>query len=87
MADIVVIAASALLLSALAGLLRVWRGPRLADRLLAAQLLGSTGIAVVLLLGRVLSLPSLTDVALVMALLAALTVAAFSTRARAPSDD
>jgi multicomponent Na+:H+ antiporter subunit F len=68
-----------------AGLVRVVIGPTPADRMMAAQLLGTSGIAVLLLLALALEVPALLDVALIFALLAAVSVAAF-TRRRAGSD-
>lgn len=69
-----------LLLTLLLGLVRIWQGPRPADRILAAQLFGTTGVAVLLVLATVQEMPSLRDVALVLALLAVLATAAFVTR-------
>lgn len=66
------------------GLVRIVRGPTHADRMMAAQLMGTTGIAVLLVLAPVVRLPALADAALVFALLAAVAVAAF-TRRRSPS--
>jgi multicomponent Na+:H+ antiporter subunit F len=79
------LAATALLLLATlgAGLVRVVRGPTPSDRLMAAQLLGTTGIAVLLVLAPVVRVPALVDVALVFALLASVAVAAFTRRRRA----
>lgn len=74
-----------LLLTMSAGLVRVVIGPTPADRMMAAQLLGTSGIAVLLLLGLALDVPALLDVALIFALLAAVSVAAF-TRRRAGED-
>lgn len=62
------------------GLWRVWRGPTRADRMLAPQLFGTTGVGVLLLAAEWLAAPSLRDVALVLALLAVLTTAAFALR-------
>lgn len=75
-------AALALLLLAntVAGLVRVALGPGSADRMLAAQLLGSSGVAVLLLLAQALDQPALRDVALVFTLLAVLAVVAFVER-------
>lgn len=70
-----------LLLNVVAGLVRVARGPTPADRILAAQLFGTTGVAILLLLAQALEQPALRDVALTFALLAAVTVAAFVQRA------
>lgn len=69
-----------LLLSIVLGLVRVVRGPTAADRMLAAQLFGTTGVAVVLLLGRAFAVPAYWDVALVFALLAGVTGIAFVRR-------
>lgn len=69
--------AFALLLSVVLGLWRVWRGPDLVNRLLAIQLLGSGGVAILLVLSLALSDQSLLEVALVLALLAAVVPAAF----------
>ena len=65
-----------LLLNVIAGLGRVLRGPTPADSMLAAQLFGTTGVAILLLLAPTLG-PALHDVALVFALLAAVATVAF----------
>jgi multicomponent Na+:H+ antiporter subunit F len=70
-----------LLLNVLVGLVRVLLGPTPADRMLAAQLFGTTGVAIMLLLAQALRAPALRDVALVLALLSAVAVAAFVRRA------
>lgn len=70
----------------LAGLVRIWWGPTAADRMLAAQLLGTTGTAVLLLLAEGLSEPSLRDVALVSALLAAISTIVFVRRWAVPAN-
>lgn len=67
------------------GLIRVVIGPTPADRMLAAQLLGTSGIGVLLLLSAALRVPALIDVGLIFALLAAVAVVAF-TRRRAGQD-
>ena len=64
----------------IAGLVRVMRGPTPADRMLAAQLFGTTGVAVLLLLSHGLDIAALRDVALVFALLAAVAIVAFVQR-------
>jgi multicomponent Na+:H+ antiporter subunit F len=71
-----------LLLTLVAGLWRIRRGPTAADRMLAAQLFGTTATAILLLLAEVSGEPALRDVALVLALLAAITVTAFTRRVR-----
>lgn len=75
-----------LALNIVAGLVRVLRGPTLADRMLAAQLFGTTGTAILLLLAEALAQPALHDVALVFALLAAVNVVAFVRRVWPPTD-
>ena len=69
-----------LLLTLVAGLWRVLRGPSSADRMLAAQLFGSTAVACVLLLAQIFDDPPLRDVALIFALLAAVAAVAFVLR-------
>jgi multicomponent Na+:H+ antiporter subunit F len=69
-----------LLLNIVAGLLRVWRGPTSPDRMLAAQLFGTTGVTILLLLAEGLSLPPLRDVAIVAALLASIATVVFVRR-------
>lgn len=59
------------------GLVRVARGPGYADRMMAAQLLGTGGIAVLLLVGAAVREVAVVDVALTLALLAAFTSIAF----------
>lgn len=69
-----------LLLNLAAGMWRVMRGPTAADRMLAAQLFGTTAVAVLLLLAEAMSEPALRDIALVFALLAAVAAVAFVQR-------
>jgi len=57
------------------------RGPTPADRMLTALLFGSTGTAILVLLARVMDLAALVDVALLLALLAAIGGIAFAQRA------
>ena len=59
------------------GLIRVLRGPDDADRMMAAQLIGTGGIAALLLLGGVTGVPATVDVALILALLATFASIAF----------
>jgi multicomponent Na+:H+ antiporter subunit F len=61
------------------GLWRVLRGPAAADRMMAAQLLGTGGIAAVLLCGAAAGQSLMIDVALILALLAAFAGLAFAT--------
>ena len=69
-----------LVLSLAGGLVRIVRGPTRLDRLLAAQLLGTTGVAMLLVMGEALDRPGLRDVAVLFALLAAFNVLAFVRR-------
>ncbi len=59
------------------GLVRLLHGPANADRMMAAQLLGTGGIAMLLLMAAAMDVPALVDVALVLALLAAFASVAF----------
>lgn len=63
-----------------AGLIRVARGPTPADRMLAAQLFGTTGVALLLVLAAATGVDGLRDVALVFALLAAVIAVTFVKR-------
>ncbi len=69
--------AGVLLAILLVGLGRVMRGPSVADRMLAAQLFGTAGVAVLMLLAMVQRQEALLNSALVLALLAPLSVIAF----------
>lgn len=78
MADFLTIAALLILLTVAGGLLRVLRGPHPMDRVMAAQLLGTGGIAILLLLDVATGAPALTDAALTLALLAAFATVALA---------
>ena len=71
------VVAVALLISLAVGLIRVARGPTRADQLMAAQLLSTTGIAILVLLADNPEARSLHDVALFLCLLATVTSVAF----------
>lgn len=77
MSDFLIGAAIFVLLMVAAGLLRILRGPGNADRLMAAQLFGTGGIAALLLMGSASGLSGVLDVALTLALLAAFASVAF----------
>ena len=68
--------AAFLLANVLAGLVRMSRGPSLADRIMVAQLFGTTGVAILLMLSVDPGGSSLRGVALVFALLSAIMVIA-----------
>jgi multicomponent Na+:H+ antiporter subunit F len=59
-----------LLLSLFIGLIRAWLGPSTEDRFSAVLLIGTGGVAILMILAIVLQIPALYDVALVLALLA-----------------
>jgi multicomponent Na+:H+ antiporter subunit F len=72
------LAASGLILLAVAlGLARVLRGPSDVERLMALQLLGTGGIAALLVIAYATNVPGVDDVALGLALLAAFAAIAF----------
>lgn len=68
--------ASLLLLTIVIGLGRVVLGPGRVDRLLAIQLFGTSGAALLLVLAQWQAQPALRDVALLLGLLAAVASAA-----------
>jgi multicomponent Na+:H+ antiporter subunit F len=72
------LAASGFVLATVAlGLVRILRGPGDADRMMAAQLLGSGGVGALLLLGAATGEAGAVDVALTLALLSAFASVAF----------
>lgn len=77
MAEFLLAAAGFVLATVAVGLVRILRGPGDADRIMAVQLLGTGGIAALLLLAQAMSVPAAIDVALVLALLAAFVCVAF----------
>ena len=86
MAEFLLAAAGFVLAMVALGLVRMLRGPGDADRMMAAQLLGTGGIAALLLLGAATGEAAVVDVALTLALLAAFASVAFvKLRSRAPA--
>jgi len=80
------LAAAGLVLSMVGlGLIRILWGPGDADRIMAAQLLGTGGIAVLLLMAQATGMSGVVDVALVLALLAAFVSVAFVRAAADPA--
>lgn len=77
MAEFLVAAAGFVLAMTALGLTRILRGPADADRMMAAQLLGTGGIAALLLLATGTKVPAAVDAALTLALLAAFASVAF----------
>jgi multicomponent Na+:H+ antiporter subunit F len=84
MSDILMTCAALLLLAIGGSLIRVLRGPTPADRMMGAQLAGTGGIAVLLLLAASEQRWVILDVALILALLAAFAVVGF---AKAATED
>lgn len=79
MAEFLLGSAGFVLATVVAGLVRVLRGPGEADRIMAVQLLGTGGIAVLLLASEAVEASAAVDVALLLALFAAFVTAAFVT--------
>lgn len=77
MAEFLISAAAFVLATVALGLARVLRGPGDAERMMAAQLLGTGGIAALLLLAFGTDTPAAVDAALTLALLAAFAAVAF----------
>jgi multicomponent Na+:H+ antiporter subunit F len=66
-----------LLLAVGGGLIRVGMGPEPADRMMGAQLIGTGGIAILVLLAARMGNAAILDVAVLLALLAAFASVAF----------
>lgn len=77
MAEFLLAAAAVVLVAVALGLVRVLRGPLAADRMMAVQLFGTGGVAVLLLLGAASGEASVVDVALTLALLSAFASVAY----------
>jgi len=69
------------------GLVRILRGPGDAERMMAAQLLGTGGIAALLLAGAATGASATADVALTVALLATFSAIAFVKKGTPRSPD
>jgi multicomponent Na+:H+ antiporter subunit F len=87
MADFLAAAGVIVLCFVAVGLIRVLRGPATADRMMAAQLLGTGGAAALILFAVARGDAAIVDVAVLLALLAAFASAAFVTTARAGRRD
>ena len=66
-----------LILVLLVGLGRILLGPSPADRMLASQLFGTAGVSILILLAIIQNQSALINIALVLALLAPLTLITF----------
>ena len=86
MTELLLFSATVLMLSLFLGLLRVLLGPGAGDRMLATQLIGTAGVGILLPLSLLLDQPALIDVALLLALLAAVATAAFTGQQEARHD-
>jgi multicomponent Na+:H+ antiporter subunit F len=71
MSELLFAAASLIVLTVAVGLVRIFRGSDDVERLMAVQLLGTGGIAALLLIAYATNVPGVEDVALGLALLAA----------------
>ncbi len=87
MSTFLAVAALILVATLCGGLVRIVLGPTPFDRLMAAQLMGTTGIATLLVLAEVVHVPALVDVAVIFALLAAVTVVAFTGQSHITRND
>ena len=86
MTDFLLATAGAILFTVAVGLVRILGGPGDADRMMAAQLIGTGGIGALLLIAAATGARGVEDVALGLALLAVFASAAFVNSA-APAED
>jgi len=77
MLEFLIAAAVIVIVTVAAGLARVLRGPGNAERMMAAQLLGTGGIAALILFGEATDYGAAVDLALTLAMLAAFASIAF----------
>lgn len=77
MTSFLYLAALFLLVTVAVSLVRIYIGPSRAERMMSAQLAGTSGVGVILLLASVEQNAAIIDVALVLALLAAFAAIAF----------
>lgn len=76
--------ALALLLVTAAGLFAMWRAGGTVDQMMAGELLGTGGVAILLVLAVAMGDVAVLDVALLLALLAAFAAVAFRIAVREP---
>jgi multicomponent Na+:H+ antiporter subunit F len=79
-------AAGMILLSVAVGLVRVLHGPTPADRMMSAQLMGTGGIAGMLLLAYASQVAAVVDVALVLAVVSGFAGIAFARKGNHPDE-
>jgi multicomponent Na+:H+ antiporter subunit F len=82
MTDALIVSAALILLTVAAGLARVLRGPCGVDRMMAVQLLGTGGIAALLLAASATEVAGVENVALGLALLSSFASVAFVNASR-----
>lgn len=87
MKEFLLAAAAAVLITVALGMVRILRGPGAADRVMAAQLLGTGGVAALLLSGIARGRPASLDLALTLAVLAAFASIAFVKGAALAQDE
>ncbi|MDJ0956834.1 MAG: monovalent cation/H+ antiporter complex subunit F [Arenicellales bacterium] len=80
MPDVLMLACVVMAATLVVGLVPMVRSTSSVERMLTAQLLGTNGVGLILLLAQILDMPALVDVALVLALLAVIAVVAFTRR-------
>ena len=85
--EFLVAVAGFVMFTVVVGLTRILWGPSDADRVMAAQLLGTGGIATLLLVSVARDLPAAVDVALTLAMLAAFASIAFVKGVTAAQDE
>ncbi len=78
MAEFLIVVACLILVMVAVGLARVLAGSSDADRMMAAQLLGTGGVAILLLVAVATDVWAGVDVAVILALLAAFAAVAFA---------
>ena len=84
MASFLIGATGLVLMTVALGLVAILRRPAEVDHMMAAQLLGTGGVAILLLLAVATKIPPIVDVALLLALFAAFAAVAF---VRSASDE
>jgi len=87
MSELLLIAAMLVGFNLALSLLAMLRQPAASDRMLSAQLLGTNGVGLMLLLAFAQEQTGLIDTALILALLAAVVVIAFTRREPEPRHD
>jgi len=87
MNELLLAAAGLIVLTVAVGLARILRGSDDVERLMAVQLLGTGGIAALLLIAYATNVPGVEDVALGLALLAAFATIAFVNLLDADQED